>query len=415
MNHAECPTSLQTAPDIDPVRWPDVAVSTRAPLRGAVARAVTRRAADLTGVRVQTSPHLGIDDVPTIRVLDADEFYSRIGSDGLIGLGDAWMSQAWTSPDLHAVLHALAQQLRDVVPRPLQQLRRWYNRRMPDEERGDRDGARSNVSRHYDLSNDLFATFLDPTMTYSSALFAPGDDLETAQVRKLETLLDAVGVGPGTRLLEIGSGWGSLAVRAARRGARVTTITLSSEQLAHTRAAAREAGVDDRVDACLCDFRDATGRYDAIISIEMIEAVGERYWPAFFACLDERLVPSGRIGLQAITMDHDHMLATRNSWGWIHKYIFPGGLIPSVRSIADHAGAHGDLTIQHRRSLGTHYGETLRQWRRQFNLARPHVEALGFDEVFCRMWDYYLAYSQAGFTSGHLDVEQLVLTKGGRH
>ncbi|MDN5851724.1 MAG: cyclopropane-fatty-acyl-phospholipid synthase family protein [Actinomycetia bacterium] len=412
MNAVQEKTSPRHSWQIDDERWPDVATAPHSPARAAIAGMLVRRASRLAGVRLTTSADPAIDAVPTIRLADTDEFHSRLGRDGLIGLGEAWMSGAWTSPDLHGVLHTLAEQMTHVVPQPLQGLRRWYDRPMPSDELGDHASARTNVSRHYDLSNDLFATFLDSTMTYSGALFEPGDDLEAAQIRKLDAMLDAAHVGPGTRLLEIGSGWGSLAVRAARRGADVTTITLSEQQISYARAAAQDAGVADRVDVALCDFRDVRGRYDAIVSIEMIEAVGERYWPAYFARLGELLAPSGRVALQAITMGHDHMLATRNSWGWIHKYVFPGGLIPSARAIEEHAGTYGDLAVRQRRSFGPDYAETLRLWRRSFNLSRRAVRTLGFDDVFCRMWDYYLAYCQAGFSSGHLDVDQFVLTHG---
>lgn len=410
MNTVQEKTSPRHSRQIDDQRWPDVATVPHSPARAAIAGMLVRRGSRLAGVRVTTSAEPAFDTVPTIRLVDSDEFYARLGRDGLIGLGEAWMSGAWTSPDLHSVLHALAEQMKHVVPQPLQRLRRWHDRPMPSDELGDHVGARANVARHYDLSNDLFATFLDSTMTYSGALFSPGDDLKTAQIRKLDTMLDAAHVGPGTRLLEIGSGWGSLAVRAARRGADVTTVTLSEQQVSYARAAAQDAGVADRVDVALCDFRDVRGRFDAIVSIEMIEAVGERYWPAYFARLGELLAPSGRVALQAITMGHDHMLATRNSWGWIHKYVFPGGLIPSARAIEEHADVYGGLATRRRQSFGPHYAETLRRWRERFNRSRRTVQTLGFDDVFCRMWDYYLAYCQAGFSSEHLGVDHFVLT-----
>ncbi|UYM04612.1 SAM-dependent methyltransferase [Solicola gregarius] len=400
--------------DVDSVRerWPDVAATPHAPMRALAARLLLRRAAALAGVRVLTDDdHRPAPGTPALRLVEPEEFYARVGSDGLIGFGEGWMSGAWTTDDLHALLHALALRLHDVVPAGLQRFRRRFDRPVPVAEDADHDGAQVNAARHYDLSNELFRQFLDSTMTYSSALFEPGDDLETAQRRKLDAILDAAGVGANTRLLEIGSGWGSLAIRAAQRGATVTTVTLSSEQVAYVRAAARRAGVDDRIDVDLCDFRDVRGRYDAIVSIEMIEAVGERYWPDYFRCLADRLAPGGKVGLQAITMDHHHMLATRHSWGWIHKYIFPGGLIPSVRAIEDHARDNG-LEPTRRRALGAHYAETLRLWRARFTSARPEVLALGFDDVFCRMWEFYLAYCEAGFSSGQLDVEQIVLEKG---
>lgn len=404
------PAPRTNTPAVDARRWPDIAAVPHAPLRGAVARTLLRRAAALSGVAVEgprTPPTTG----PALRLLRPDEFYARVATDGLIGFGEAWMSGAWTSDDVHGVLHAMAVRLRDVVPRPMQRLRRWYDHRMPAGEDGDRRGARRNIARHYDLSNDLFALFLDRGMTYSSALFEPGDDLETAQNRKLEAVLDAAGVRAGTRLLEIGTGWGSLAIQAARRGADVTTITISQEQRDLAAQRVRAAGLADRVDVRLCDFRDVYGNYDAIVSIEMLEAVGERHWPDYFGRLGRLLAPGGRVALQAITMEHDHLLATRNSWGWIHKYVFPGGLIPSIPAIREHARDSG-LEIWHRRAFGRHYAETLRLWRARFAAAHSEVLALGFDEVFCRMWDFYLAYSQAGFSSGHIDVEQIVLGRG---
>ena len=397
---------------VDADRWPDVAAVPHAPVRAAVARTLLHRAASLSGVGIEL-PGMARGRGPALRIVRPDELYARIATDGLVGFGEAWMSGAWTSSDLHGVLHAMAVRLRDLVPGPMQRFRRWYDHRMPAAEDGDRRGARRNIARHYDLSNELFALFLDPGMTYSSALFEPGDDLATAQTRKLDAVLDAAGVRPGTRLLEIGTGWGSLAVRAAGRGAEVTTVTISAEQRELAAARVRDAGVADRVDVRLCDFRDVRGSYDAIVSIEMIEAVGERYWPAYFGCLGERLAPGGRVALQAITMEHDHLIATRNSWGWIHKYVFPGGLIPSVPAIREHARREAGLGILQRRAFGRHYAETLRLWRERFAAAEPEVLALGFDDVFRRMWDFYLAYSQAGFSSGHLDVEQIVLGRGG--
>ena len=405
------PPVLTPNAGIDATRWPQVASVPYAPFKAAVARLLLRRAASIAGIRVLTGLENAESNGPAIRLLRPEEFYARVGSNGLIGVGEGWMSGAWTTDDLHGLLHAFAIHLRDLVPPRLQRLRRWYDRPMPAAEDADRRGARSNAAHHYDRSNDLFSLFLDSTMTYSAALFGPGDDLERAQQRKLDTLLDAADVGPRSRVLEIGTGWGSLALRAAQRGASVTTVTLSTEQVEYVRAAARDAGLLDRIDVQLCDFRDVRGTYDAIVSVEMIEAVGERYWNAYFRCLAEHLEPHGRIGLQAITMDHDHMLATRRSWGWIHKYIFPGGLIPSVRAIANNAHDHG-LRISGRQAFGAHYAKTLREWRTRFCAAHSEILALGFDDTFCRMWEFYLAYCEAGFSSGHLDVEQIVLEKG---
>jgi cyclopropane-fatty-acyl-phospholipid synthase len=202
-----------------------------------------------------------------------------------------------------------------------------------------------------------------------------------------------------------------LAIAAARRGARVVTVTLSEEQRAEARRRIAAAGLSDRVEVLLRDYREVDGRFDAVVSVEMIEAVGEAYWPTYVATLDRLLAPGGAVAIQTITMPHDRMLATRNSHGWIQKYIFPGGLIPSLRAVEAHLAAHTGLKITARRDLGPHYADTLRLWRQAFQRAWPQVHALGFDETFRRMWELYLAYSEAGFRAGYLGVSQLRLER----
>jgi cyclopropane fatty-acyl-phospholipid synthase-like methyltransferase len=243
--------------------------------------------------------------------------------------------------------------------------------------------------------------FGDQTMTYSSALFrrlpASWPDLAEAQQHKIDRVLDAAGVGPGTRLLEIGSGWGELCIRAAARGADVRSVALSERQLWLARQRIAAAGQSDRVRIDLRDYRDVGGNYDAVISVEMIEAIGFHAWPDYFRTLERLLRPNGRLAIQAITMPHDRMLATRNTHTWIQKYIFPGGLIPSARAI---------LEITDKLSLREHYAETLRLWRERFLQRRKTLGHIGFDEAFARMWELYLAYAEAGFRSGYLDVYQ---------
>jgi cyclopropane-fatty-acyl-phospholipid synthase len=247
-------------------------------------------------------------------------------------------------------------------------------------------------------------------MTYSGALFAPGDDLHSAQIRKIEAILDRARIRDGSTMLEIGTGWGELAIRAARRGARVTTLTLSREQRDFVARRIDAEALGDRIDLQLKDYRHAEGRYDAVISVEMVEAVGSEYWPEYFASLDRVLAPEGTIVLQAITMPHDRMLATRNVQTWIGKYVFPGGEIPSVRAI-EHELARTGLHVVDRASLGRHYAQTLSEWRFRFLARRDEVAALGFDEDFQRLWEYYLAYSEAGFRSGFLDVWQFQVSR----
>jgi cyclopropane-fatty-acyl-phospholipid synthase len=384
-------------------------------LRSAVARTLLRRVAHQTGVRVAfpDGTSWGPAGAPTMQVIDPESFFARLSRDGLIGFGEAYMAGDWDSAELVSLLTPMARDMGTLVPPALQWLRRWYNERHPIGEDNDRRGARTNIARHYDLSNELFATFLDESMTYSSALFdRPGGDLTAAQRRKNERILDAAGVSEGTRVLEIGTGWGELSLRAAARGARVTSVTLSTEQAALARQRIADAGFADRVDVRVQDYRDVDGRFDAIVSVEMIEAVGERWWPTYFRTLDERLAPGGRIGLQVILMPHDRLMASRASWTWIHKYIFPGGLLLSEKVIDDVCAAHTSLRVVDRLHLHESYAETIRQWRDTFAAAAEQVDALGFDATFRRMWTFYLAYCEAGFRSGYLDVAQLTIARG---
>ncbi|MER6841831.1 cyclopropane-fatty-acyl-phospholipid synthase family protein [Streptomyces platensis] len=402
-------------PRVDAATWPDVVRGPRgSAVRTAVTRLLVQRALAALPLRIA----LGDAAVtgaggPLVRVHDPEAFFRRIGTDGLIGFGESYMAGEWEADDLVGALTVLAAHLTSLVPRPLQRLRGAWARRRPSAQRNTLEGARQNIHRHYDLSNDLFALFLDPTMSYSSAVFrkrpAGWGDLAAAQHRKIDRLLDLAGVGDSTRLLEIGTGWGELALRAAARGARVVSVTLSQEQRDLARARIAQAGHADRVSVELCDYRQVTGRYDAVVSVEMIEAVGEDYWPVYFDTLERLLLPGGRIALQAITMPHARMLATRTTYTWIHKYIFPGGLIPSAEAIARHAAAAG-LRVRENDGYGGHYAETLRLWRERFTQRAAEVAALGFDPVFRRMWDFYLAYSEAGFRAGYLDVRQLLLT-----
>ncbi|TCO26142.1 cyclopropane-fatty-acyl-phospholipid synthase [Kribbella steppae] len=395
---------------VDVDRWPGIARVPNSPVRAAVARQILRRAVrDLpVTVRLPDGTRLG-GDGPELEIR-SDAFFHRIGADLKIGFGEAYMAGDWrpgSGSDLADVLTVFAHRLPTLVPPVLQRFRRWVER--PIAQGNDRAGAQANVAHHYDLSNDLFATFLDPTLTYSSALFADGDTLAEAQRRKIDSVLDLAGVRSGTRVLEIGTGWGELAIQAASRGAVVRSITLSAEQRDLARKRIAQAGVPAEVE--LCDYRDVRGQYDAIVSVEMIEAVGERYWPAYFAAVDRLLAPGGRFGLQSITMPHDRLLATRHAQGWIHQYIFPGGLIPSVEAIGTIAAGSAGLEIVGRRDFGPDYARTLRLWREQFT-ARPDVIAgLGFDAVFRRMWEFYLAYSEAGFRSGYLGVSQFALVR----
>jgi cyclopropane-fatty-acyl-phospholipid synthase len=427
--------AAQAGTTIDADRWPDVAVAAGSPVRTAVARNVFTSAVARLPLRVRF-PHGQIiggggPDTPVMVLHRPREFYRRFGASGLIGFGEAYMAGDWdcasqtgasqtgasqTGEDLTALLIVLAEHAAELVPPWLQRLRRLAVRRHPGEDRQTVAGARRNIGRHYDLSNDLFALFLDETMTYSSAVFTDPDDspgpeqLADAQRRKIDRLLDQAGVGRGSRVLEIGTGWGELAIRAARRGATVHTVTISREQAELATRRIAGAGLAGQVRVELCDYRDVEGQFDAICSVEMIEAVGDRYWDTFFTALDQHLAPGGRIGLQTITMAHDRMLATRHTYTWIQKYIFPGGLLPSVTAIGDSL-SRTRLRIVAREDFGAHYAETLKLWRERFGAHAGEVARLGFDDVFRRMWNFYLSYTEAGFRAGYIDVSQLTLAR----
>ncbi|MFC3891071.1 class I SAM-dependent methyltransferase [Lentzea rhizosphaerae] len=391
--------------------WPGLFTAPRSPLRARIAESLFRNAVRTlpVTVRLPNGTTWGAGG-PVMQLVRPAEFFHRLGADAKIGFGEAYMVGDWVSDELADVLAAFAARLSTLVPPGLQRMRRWAERRQT--EVNDVAGSRQNIHRHYDLSNELFALFLDETMTYSSALFENRDvDLRTAQLRKIDGVLDHAGVRQGSRVLEIGTGWGALAIRAAERGATVTSLTISEQQRKLALDRVRDAGLHDRVTVELRDYREEHGQYDAVVSVEMIEAVGAEYWPEYFSVLDRVLAPGGRVGLQAITMPHDRMIASKASYTWIHKYVFPGGLIPSVRSIEESVRDHTRLRIVETRSFGHDYAETLRRWRDTFLTRWDEVADLGFDDTFRRMWEFYLAYSEAGFRVGYLGVQQFAMAE----
>jgi cyclopropane-fatty-acyl-phospholipid synthase len=412
--------------------WMQLPAVPRAPIHAAVARRIFTRAAARLGVTVElpdgrllVKPRdTGADAAatPVMRLHRPAQFFRRLGHDGLIGFGESYMAGEWDADDVASVLTPFARRMAGLVPGVLQRARRWYDARQPASEHNDLRGSKSNISRHYDLSNELFALFLDRTMTYSSAIWddasagatdsqRDGDALAAAQIRKIDRLLDLAAVKAGTRLLEIGTGWGELAVRAASRGARVTTLTLSREQQAWAIERAELAGVGDLVDVQLRDYREVSGTYDAVVSVEMIEAVGLEYWPDYFATIDRVLAPGGRVALQSITIEHQRLLATKGTYTWIHKYVFPGGIIPSLHAVRDVVAHNTRLRVSSATAYGHDYARTLHSWLERFHANTAAVQALGFDERFTRMWKFYLAYCEAGFASGYLNVHQLVLER----
>lgn len=278
-------------------------------------------------------------------------------------------------------------------------------------------GAKRNIAYHYDLGNDFYSGWLDPSMTYSSALWQHADEgLETAQLNKYRRLAgDVLQIEPGQRLLEIGCGWGGFACLAAKEyGAKVHAVTISREQHEYASRRVQQQGLADRVTVDLCDYRDLKGQYDAIASIEMIEAVGEKYWPVYFGQLRDRLLPQGRIGLQVITIDDRYFDDYRGTMDFIQAYIFPGGMLLSPTAIAREAAAAG-LNIVDEFGFGCDYARTLNLWHRRFEAAWPTIRARGngFDERFRRMWRYYLAYCEGGFNAGTIDVRHYGFTRAG--
>jgi cyclopropane-fatty-acyl-phospholipid synthase len=272
-------------------------------------------------------------------------------------------------------------------------------------------GSRRNIYAHYDLGNDFFKLFLDPSLMYSCARFEDGDDLESAQRRKVASILDKAHVQAGDEVLEIGSGWGTCAIEAAKRGAKVTTLTISQRQFEFARERVKREGFEDWVEVRFCDYRKAEGCYDKIISIEMIEAVGHSFLGTFFAACDRLLKPDGIVVIQAITIPDQRYEAYRRGCDWIQKHIFPGALIPSLTALSNAMTKNSNLVTESVENIGIHYTRTLREWRRVLLNREKDLQALGFDPKFLRTWEYYFSYCEAGFATRTLGDLQLVLTR----
>ncbi|WP_425177467.1 class I SAM-dependent methyltransferase [Mycobacterium sp.] len=405
------------SPATDSRRWPAIAEvpgGLPARARAVIAKRLLHRAANRLPLRLgyPDGSVVGAGDAaaPMLVIHRPERLARRIGHHGLIGFGESYMAGEWESDSLTELLTVFATDVDNLAPSALRWLRPIVLTSQPGPSRPSREQVRRNVAGHYDVSSELFGEFLDETMTYSSALFetlpASWPELAGAQRRKIDRLLDAAGVGPGTRLLEIGTGWGELCIRAAARGAHVRSVTMSEKQrwLARQRVAA--AGLTDRVQIDLRDYLDVGGNYEAVISVEMIHALGFHAWPDYFRSLERLLTPNGRLVIQAVTMPHDRMRATRNTHTWIQKYIFPGGLIPSAEAIREIVECKTGLSPVDMLSLDQDYAETLRLWRERFMQRRKTLAHIGFDEVFARMWELYLAYAEAGFRSGYLNVYQ---------
>lgn len=342
-------------------------------------------------------------------ILNNGRLARRVMAAGSLGLAESYIDGDWDSPQLARLLELLD---RNQDAWGVSYRGRWLARllgRLAHRLRpNSRRGSRRNIHAHYDLGNDFFAAWLDPTMTYSGARFSNGvAELEAAQVEKYRHLAWLIGLAPGQRLLEIGSGWGGFAVFAAREfGAKVCSITISKAQHEFVARRVHELGLNDRVEIALRDYRDVEGRYDRIASIEMFEAVGAAWWPTFFGKLRDALAPGGVAGLQIITIADRHFAAYRENADFIQRYIFPGGMLPSPTALREELARAG-LSILKQVTFGASYVRTLELWNQRFDAAWERIRPLGFDARFKRIWNYYLAYCEAGFRTGSTDVVQL--------
>lgn len=337
----------------------------------------------------------------------------RIVTGGDIGFAEGYIHGDWTSTDIASLLELIARNDEAVEFKAEGTLLRRLADRVYHLLRANtHKGSRRNIQAHYDLGNTFYREWLDPTMTYSSGIYdCPNDPLESAQLRKYERMAGMIDAKPGKHVLEIGCGWGGFsAYLAEKHGCRVTGITLSDEQHDYAREQIARKGLSGQVDIRIEDYRDVSGTYDAVASIEMFEAVGENNWPRFFGKVRERLADHGRAALQVITIDEKRFDNYRRKTDFIQRYVFPGGMLPSVNAFRDHAASAG-LELKDVYFFGQSYAKTLAEWQDRFVDAWPQINAIGFDERFRRLWEYYLAYCRAGFRTGAIDVGQFVLQK----
>ncbi|MCM2332212.1 MAG: cyclopropane-fatty-acyl-phospholipid synthase family protein [Pseudomonas sagittaria] len=341
--------------------------------------------------------------------------WGLVAGNGSIGAGEAYIHGYWSSPELTAVIRVLVANLAVLdalegglaaLGRPVLRALHWLNR-------NSRAGAQKNIAAHYDLGNELFEAFLDRTMMYSAAMFlSPADSLEQAQLNKLERICQKLDLQPSDHLLEIGTGWGSMALYAASHyGCRVTTTTLSREQHAYTARRIAEMGLEGRVTLLLKDYRELDGQFDKLVSIEMIEAVGHRYLPEYFRQCAQLLKADGLMLLQAITIRDQRYRQACNSVDFIQRYIFPGGALPSIEAMLTSLSRDTDMNLLHLEDFGAHYARTLRHWHDNLRQVRGHLEQLGYDEHFYRLWEFYLCYCEGGFLERSIGTVQMLLAR----
>ncbi|MEH6635250.1 MAG: cyclopropane-fatty-acyl-phospholipid synthase family protein [Halioglobus sp.] len=343
--------------------------------------------------------------------------YRQMLTGGSIGAGEAYMRGDWTSPDLTALTRLFSANMDslDTLESGQSWLVKLGLKIAHTMNRNTADGSRKNIAAHYDLGNEFFHLFLDPTMMYSSAVFTDEyTSLETASREKLEEICRQLELKPEDHLLEIGTGWGGMAIHAARHyGCQVTTTTISQEQFDYACARVLEEGLQDQVTVLCQDYRKLTGRYDKLVSIEMIEAVGHDFYSSYFQCCSALLKPHGKMVIQAITMADQRYAAARDSVDFIKRYIFPGGCLPSVAVIAEHLAEDTDMQLVHLRDITQDYALTLAHWRKRFMAELDAVQRMGFDNSFIRMWEFYLSYCEGGFRERIIGTVQLSFAKPG--
>jgi cyclopropane-fatty-acyl-phospholipid synthase len=343
--------------------------------------------------------------------------YGDVVFGGSIGAGEAYMRGYWSTSQLVDVVRLFVLNLDalDGLEGGLARLTSPLRKAVHAMRRNSRAGARENIAAHYDLGNEFFRLFLDETMMYSAATFEyPGQSLHDAQLTRLDRICEKLELEPTDHLLEIGTGWGGLALHAARHfGCRVTTTTISREQWRLARERVREAGLEGRVEVLCQDYRDLTGRFDKLVSIEMIEAIGHQYYDSYFERCAQLLAPEGTMLLQAITIADQRYERARRSVDFIQRYIFPGSCIPSVAALTASIARASDLRVFHTEDIGPHYATTLAHWRQNFRANLPRIRALGYDENFIRMWEYYFCYCEGGFAERALGDVQMLLVKPG--
>lgn len=345
------------------------------------------------------------------------EAWRSMALNGGLGAGEAYMTGDWSSPDLPAVIRVFSrnQQVLQGIDNGIARVARLLLRGVAWQQRNTEKGSRRNIAAHYDLGNDMFELFLDPTLMYSSAMFPqPESSLEQASVYKLDRICQKLQLSADDHLLEIGSGWGSMAIHAAREyGCRVTTTTISRQQYELAAERIRAAGLEDRITLLQEDYRNLQGRFDKLVSIEMVEAVGHQYLPRYFNCFRQLLKPDGLALIQAITIQDQHYNRALRNVDFIKRYIFPGGFLPSLTVLQSAMTAASDLRTIHLEDFGPHYAQTLRHWRAAFMAKREQLQTMGYNDTFIRMWDYYFAYCEGGFDERVISVVQLLMARPG--